>query len=125
QPISFKKSKNMEESKMFFIGLAEKDVRIKVLQSFLDELQQEKGKLLSIEAIIVGLPDDPIESNVKRYEVDAEAKQRLSRYFKDRTLHDTVSDIYKYQMATLRYSLMEVDFQISYYQNLLNTELKK
>lgn len=123
KPVNLSKSKSMEESKMFFIGLAKKSLRIEVLKSYLVGLQQEKEKLLAIQRLVADTKTDPIERSVKHFEADLGAKRRINSFSKDCNLYDTVSDIYKYQMATLRYSLMEIDFQIAFYQDLLSEEL--
>lgn len=93
QPMDIGKAKNIELSKLFFMGLSKPENRENLIQSYIQELKEEKKKL--------------------------EAIQEQSNQIKPETMETKVRDIFQYQQATLQYGLASVNFEIDWYTKWL------
>lgn len=90
-PMQTEKVKNMELSKLFFLGFAEKEQRKAAISGYISQLEAAKNNLLSIK---------------KSFE-----KMDLSL--------DALQDVFCYQHYTLEYGIASAEFEISWYRQLL------
>lgn len=121
-PMNFQKAKNMEESKFFFMGIAQQETRKKLIRSYIDSLKQEKEKLLYIQYLVEATKENVIEKNVERISKDEELYSHILQISMDDKLEDTVLNIYQYQIFCLKYGLEKIQFDIDFFQKILIEE---
>lgn len=98
QPMNHKKVKNMEQAKLFFLGLIDSEKRESLLLSYIEQLAKERQVMLELKASI-------IESK------DSQLKQIAVK--------KTEQDVFKYKMATLDLGIAALAFEIQWYQQFL------
>ena len=69
-PINLAKMTNMEEGKLFFLGVAPKDKRIAFLKDYLKDLKEENEKMRAIQSIALESKEAVVKENVKRISAD-------------------------------------------------------
>ncbi len=96
-PMQTKKVKNIELSKLFFLGIAPKEERKKSILGYIAQLETVKNVLISI-------------------------KEELE-HMKSEELFDTedkiLKDVFIYQGYTLEYGIDSAEFEIEWYKKLL------
>ena len=96
-PMQASKVKNMELSKLFFLGFAEEHSRITAIEQYIGQLQEVKNTLLSIKALTFG-------ANTPKH----------------KEMHiANAEDIIAYQAATLDFGIDSAEFEINWYTQLL------
>jgi DNA-binding PadR family transcriptional regulator len=121
-PINIQKVKNMEEGKLFFLGMASKEVRIQSLRGYLDSLKLEQVKLLQIQAFIEANKESAIDVNVRRIQEDEVLHQHILQVSREETLERAVKNIYQYQLYCLEYGLERLQSDIAFYENIVQRE---
>lgn len=97
-PMQTNKVKNMELSKVFFLGFSEPDKRILVIENYINQLTDVKNILQSIKDVT----NTMFEENINKLNVD------------------NPEDVIKYQIAILEYGIASADFEINWYTNLID-----
>ena len=95
QPMQAGRVKNMELSKLFFLGLARPDERVAAIKDYINQLEQTKGVLCAIRL---------------RFEE--------VRRFAPEDGQDW-EDIFRFQGYTIDYGIAAADFEMGWYANLL------
>ena len=124
-PMNLQKSKNMEEGKFFFLGLAPRKVRIASLQGYVDSLKKELEKLLQIKDMIEQMQDHVIQMNVERIEQEPTLHQQLLTVSEEDKLEHTVQNIYHYQLYELDYGLKRLQEDILFYEKIIEKEMNQ
>ena len=124
-PMNLQKSKNMEEGKFFFLGLAPRKVRIASLQGYVDSLKKELEKLLQIKDMIEQMQDYVIQMNVERIEQEPTLHQQLLTVSEEDKLEHTVQNIYHYQLYELDYGLKRLQEDILFYEKIIEKEMNQ
>lgn len=91
-PMQANKVKNMELSKMFFLGFANKETRIKLINDYIFQLREVQGTLKAIKDIVSRMEFTEITENIMTY-----------------------------QKATLEYGIDSAEFEIQWYTKLLES----
>lgn len=121
-PMNFQKAKNMEESKFFFMGIANKDTRMHLIRSYLDSLEEEQEKLLQIQSFVEATKENAVVSNVERILSDEDLHRHMLEVSLDEKLEDTVLSIYQYQLFNLEYGLQRIQSDIGFFTKILDRE---
>ena len=90
-PMQTEKIKNMELSKLFFLGFAEKEQQKTAISLYISQLKNAKGNLLAIKKSFEAMDLKPKE----------------------------LQDIFCYQQYTLEYGIASAEFEIDWYTKLL------
>lgn len=122
EPINLSKMTNMEESKFFFLGLAPRDKRISFLKELINDLEEERKKLLAIQEASFGLKNQVIESNVSSISKDPRFVSNILGVSKEEDLSVALGNAYDYQMSLLRYGIERTKFDIGFYKSVLKEE---
>ncbi|MDU4891777.1 MAG: PadR family transcriptional regulator [Clostridium sp.] len=120
QPMDIGKAKNIELSKLFFLGLSNPDKRVKLIEKYIDELKTERNKLLVIYKNTKVNTDEIISSGMNTIIENQWNEEGVKKNLYTGKIMDTVSDIYKFQKATLQYGMASIEFEIAWYTNYLN-----
>lgn len=120
QPMDIGKAKNIELSKLFFLGLSNPDKRVKLIEKYIDELKNERNKLLVIYKNTKVNTDEIISSGMNTIIENQWNEEGVKKNLYTGKIMDTVSDIYKFQKATLEYGMASIEFEIAWYTNYLN-----
>lgn len=123
-PVSFAKCRDIEGSKLFFLGMSSDETRMKMLQTYLNDLLAEQKHLQEIARFIEDTKDGVIERNVKRYEEDALLSEKLMEVSKKQNLEEVISNVYRYQLNTLEYGLKKCEFDIAWVRELIHRETR-
>ncbi|MDD5935438.1 MAG: PadR family transcriptional regulator [Clostridiales bacterium] len=121
-PITFSKSRDMEGSKLFFLGMAEGKVRLEMLEAYKKDLQKEQQYLQQIHEFVEATKEGVIEENVKRCEENKSLCGKLQEVSNCNNLEEIVGNIYRYQLSTLEYGLKKCAFDISWIEEMLIRE---
>jgi len=101
------KEKSMELSKFFFMGFVEKSKRLTLIESYIEELENELATLEQVESAVDSKPDFD-ESYV------------LALQEKGATSELTVTDVQEialFQCAMLDLSIAKIKFEIQWFEN--------
>lgn len=96
-PMQPEKAKNMELSKLFFLGIAPKNSRKEMINKYISKLATMKSTLLSLKNEF---------DKVKNYTLAEMSEQNTS-------------DILEYQTYTLDYGIAAIEFEMDWYTKLL------
>jgi len=96
-PMQVEKVKNMELSKLFFLGFSDKNSRVKSVENYIEQLNIVKESLKIIESEMIAL------------------KEVALREIED----ENSIEILTYQLYTLKYGVDSVEFEIKWYTDLL------
>jgi len=96
-PMRVDKIKNMELSKLFFLGFADKRKQFESINNYIEQLRSTKSVLLLIQKEVI---------NAKNKGVDYIGK-------------NNISEIIKFQEYTLKYGIDSCEFEIKWYLKLL------
>ena len=119
QPMDCTKAKNMELSKMFFFGLSEPKERKDLILKYIKGLKEEYSKLKIIYDRTTFDMDDIINHGTKVVGGDQWNEEGIKKNIFSGKIEDTISDVYKYQQATLQYSIEAIEFEIDWYSKYL------
>ncbi|GMQ56612.1 hypothetical protein AN1V17_10060 [Vallitalea sediminicola] len=96
-PMQPQKTKNMELSKLFFLGIAPENSRKEMIDKYILELVTMKSTLLSL-----------------KNEFDKVKNDTLAK-----TSEQNIKDILEYQTYTLDYGIAAIEFEMDWYKKLL------
>lgn len=95
KPMRHYKAKNMELTKLFFMGAVEKKKRVPLLKSYLVSLKTDWQALITLQKEV-------LESTGKS------------------AIYDPLPELIQYQITTLDYGIALFEFEINWYENLIN-----
>lgn len=118
-PMQQGKGKNIELSKLFFLGLSDPEDRKKSVENYIASLIKEKNKLEMLYDIISESAYD-IEQDAQAVLLEDQYNEEgIKKNIYSGKVEDTISDIYKYQRATLLYSVEYLKFEINWYTKFI------
>lgn len=119
EPMIVDKKRDIELSKLFFIGLANPSRREDLMKSYIINLKKQLEKLEQLQsANIVGDKELEEETNTL-FNGRNRNEQGICKVFYERSKEDISKDIYNYQMITLQHGIDLAKFEIEWYQKLL------
>lgn len=121
-PMNPQKSKNMEEGKFFFLGIAPRETRIASIKGYIDSLQLEYEKLMQIQAFVQSMKEEVIQKNVERIEKEENLSKHLLEVSGTDSLAEVIQNIYNYQIYSLEYGLKRLHDDIAFYEGILDKE---
>lgn len=122
-PINIKKMKNMEEGKIFFLGMASKEKRIAFIRDYIKSLNTEYDKLCQIQQFVDNTKNSVIETNIIRISKETLLSEHLLSVSEEPDLKNVIRNIYDYQIYMLEYGLVRLREDIAFYEKILNREL--
>jgi DNA-binding PadR family transcriptional regulator len=123
-PINIAKMTNMEESKLYFLGIAPKEKRISFLKKFISDLKEQHSTLEMVKKISEERKDANISMNLARISNEKEIIDNLAVVSKETDLTALFRSTYAYQVYLLEYGLNRTKSDIAFYENILNVEMR-
>ena len=123
-PINISKMTNMEEGKLYFLGMAPKAKRVAFLEDYIETLKEEYEKMLAIRNFALEVKDKAVKENVKRISADEYISENLLAVSKEKSIKKVLSNTYDYQMHLLEYGISRIESDTVFYERLLKLELK-
>ena len=121
-PINLSKMTNMEESKLFFLGIAPKEKRISFLTAMNKDLEGQLKALTAIKESTINAKEAIIDDNVRNISKETKYVDNLLSVSNEKDLKAVLLNTYDYQMELLEYSIERTKFDLSFYKNLLKKE---
>lgn len=121
-PINLSKMTNMEESKLFFLGIAPKEKRISFLTAMNKDLEGQLKALTAIKESTLNAKEAVIDDNVRNISKETKYADNLLSVSNEKDLKAVLLNTYDYQMELLEYSIERTKFDLSFYKNLLKKE---
>ena len=121
-PINLSKMTNMEESKLFFLGIAPKEKRISFLTAMNKDLEGQLKALTAIKGSTLNAKEAIIDDNVRNISKETKYVDNLLSVSNEKDLKAVLLNTYDYQMELLEYSIERTKFDLSFYKNLLKKE---
>ena len=121
-PINLSKMTNMEESKLFFLGVAPKEKRIAFLVALNKDLEEQLKALTAIQEFALTAKDAVIKDNVSNISKESKYINNLLSVSKEKDLSAVLLNTYDYQMSLLKYGIERTKFDLAFYKNLLKEE---
>ena len=121
-PINLSKMTNMEESKLFFLGIAPKEKRISFLAAMNKDLEGQLKALTAIKESTLNAKEAIIDDNVRNISKETKYVDNLLSVSNEKDLKAVLLNTYDYQMELLEYSIERTKFDLSFYKNLLKKE---
>lgn len=116
-PMSTSRMKNMELSKLYFMGLAPKEERIELIDAALAEMKEELSYLKAIQNAIEGF-DEQVQVIAKEIETDTKRVTLLKNNAKNADVEAIVRDIGTYNQLTLKLGIDVNAYQITWFEKL-------
>ena len=124
-PVNLSKMTNMEEGKLFFLGVAPKEKRIAFLKDYISSLEEELESFKAIKGFAEQAREAVIEENAKRVKKDAATEKNLFMVSKEKDVRTVLENTYEYQMHLLDYGISRAGSDIRFYKDLLKKETTK
>lgn len=121
-PINISKMTNMEEGKLFFLGVAPKEKRIAFLKDYISSLENEYEKFKAIKDFADQAREAVIEENASRVKKDKKTEKNLLSVAQEKNIKTVLENTYEYQMHILDYGISRTKADIEFYKVLLNKE---
>ena len=121
-PINLSKMTNMEESKLFFLGLAPKEKRISFLTALNKDLEEQLKALTAIQAFALNAKEAVIKDNVTNISKETRYLDNLLSVSNEKDLSTVLLNTYDYQMSLLEYGIERTKFDLAFYKKLLKEE---
>ncbi len=121
-PINLSKMTNMEESKLFFLGVAPKEKRIAFLVALNKDLEEQLKALTAIQEFALTAKDAVIKDNVSNISKESKYVNNLLSVSNEKDLSAVLLNTYDYQMSLLKYGIERTKFDLAFYKNLLKEE---
>ena len=115
------KEKNMELSKLFFMGFAPKEKRTGLIADYIVCLKEERAKLEKIR--LANLDRDAGVLEYMKYLDSIGGTEIFAKMLNSDSAIEGVRDIAKYQYATLELSIAKVEFEISWFERFIRGEI--
>jgi len=122
-PMSHEKAKNIEFSKLFFLGMANEAERKPLITAYLSELEEEYKQLVQIKVAISDGAKEIITKSTENILADQRNVCGIKADMEKEALSEQVTAIYQYQMLTLQYGLDALQFEIEWFKRLLGEEI--
>ena len=123
-PINIAKMTNMEESKLYFLGIAPKEKRISFLKKYISDLKEQHSTLEMVKKISEERKDANISMNLARISNEKEIIDNLAVVSKETDLKALFRSTYTYQVYLLEYGLNRTKSDIAFYENILKVEIR-
>ena len=123
-PINIAKMTNMEESKLYFLGIAPKEKRVSFLKKYISDLKQQHSALEMVKKISEERKDANISMNLARIRGEKEIIDNLAVVSKETDLTALFRTTYEYQVYLLEYGLNRTKSDITFYENILKLEMR-
>ena len=121
-PINIAKMTNMEESKLFFLGVAPKEKRIAFLAALNKDLEEQLKALTAIQEFALTAKEAVIKDNVSNISKENKYVNNLLSVSNEKDLSAVLLNTYDYQMSLLKYGIERTKFDLTFYKNLLKEE---
>lgn len=121
QPMDHTRAKNMELGKLFFLGLSDPAGRKGLILEYIKGLTEEHARLKILYETIASNTDDIMKQGAKIVSGDRWNEEGIKKNVFTDKLEDTISDVYKYQRATLQYGIEAIEFEIGWYSRYLDS----
>lgn len=121
-PFNWNKGKNMEESKLFFLGMLPKNLRIEKIQQLIQDTEEQKSVLLEIQMFIEMTKGTMVETNVNRMLEDEELVRNVLLVSGEQTLEAAVQSIGDYQCYMLEYGLKKIETDLEFFKTIYERE---
>lgn len=105
------KEKNMELSKFFFMGFADQRIWVELIDAYIAELQKELDELEQNKNKLV--PEDGMDQ--------AFIESQRGKGVTDEITNERIKNIALFQYATLELGIEQLKFQIGWYENFKQT----
>lgn len=123
-PINIAKMTNMEESKLYFLGIAPKEKRISFLKKYISDLKEQHSALETVKKISEERKDANISANLARISNEKEIVDNLAVVSKETDLKALFRTTYAYQVYLLEYGLNRTEADIAFYEKILKFEMR-
>ena len=123
-PINIAKMTNMEESKLYFLGIAPKEKRISFLKKYISDLKEQHSALETVKKISEERKDANISTNLARISNEKEIVDNLAVVSKETDLKALFRTTYAYQVYLLEYGLNRTEADIAFYEKILKFEMR-
>lgn len=123
-PINISKMTNMEEGKLFFLGVAPKEKRIAFLKEYIKDLKEEHQNMLALQGFALEVKDTVVKENVKRISADTKTSENLLSVSKEKSIKKVLNNTYDYQIHLLEYGIARTEADMEFYERLLKLETK-
>ena len=123
-PINTAKMTNMEESKLYFLGIAPKEKRISFLKKYISDLKQQHSALEMVKKISEERKETNISANLARISNEKEIVDNLAVVSKETDLKALFRTTYAYQVYLLEYGLNRTETDITFYEKILKFEMR-
>ena len=123
-PINTAKMTNMEESKLYFLGIAPKEKRISFLKKYISDLKQQHSALEMVKKISEERKETNISANLARIRNEKEIVDNLAVVSKETDLKALFRTTYAYQVYLLEYGLNRTETDIAFYEKILRFEMR-
>ena len=124
-PVNLSKMTNMEEGKLFFLGVAPKEKRIAFLKDYISSLEEELERFKAIKGFADQARETVIEENAKRVKKDIKTEKNLLAVSQKKDVKTVLENTYEYQMHLLDYGITRAKADIGFYKELLKKETSK
>ena len=121
-PINLSKMTNMEESKLFFLGVAPKEKRIAFLAALNKDLEEQLKALTAIQEFALTAKEAVIKDNISNISKENKYVNNLLSVSNEKDLSAVLLNTYDYQMSLLKYGIERTKFDLTFYKNLLKEE---
>lgn len=121
-PMNIQKIKNMELGKLFFLGIAGREKRIRFLNDYLESLYIERESLQNIQAMVENHKEDIVKHSLLQMEESGKVIDRLLEISEENIPEDIVGNIFDYQMYMLEYGLERIKGDIVFFEKMIERE---
>ena len=123
-PINIAKMTNMEESKLYFLGIAPKEKRISFLKKYISDLKEQHSALETIKNVSEERKDANVSSILASISNEKEIVDNLAMVSKETDLKTLFRTTYAYQVYLLEYGLNRTEADIAFYEKILKFEMR-
>lgn len=119
EPMIVDKKKDIELSKLFFIGLANPNRRENLIKSYIINLKKQLDTLEQLQSTSIVGEKELEEATSILFNGTNRNEQGICEVLYERSKEEVSKDIYNYQMITLQHGIDLTKFEIEWYQRLL------
>lgn len=118
-PMNHNKAKNIETSKLFFMGMVDQTEINDLIQKYINSLKDDLISIKLFYQMSVENKEIALKQSLLLIENDTWNEEGIKKNLSGRSIEQTTEDIYRYQMDILRYAVDSVDFEIKWYEDFL------
>lgn len=119
EPMIVDKKRDIELSKLFFIGLANPNRREGLIRDYIANLKKQLEKLEQLQSVNSVGEKELEEAASTLFNGMNRNEQGICKALYERSKEGVSKDIYNYQMITLQHGIDLAKFEIEWYQQLL------